>query len=167
MKLPVFPALRANYPTDLDGYKVKNEIGGEVTQAWLGDNTCVIRMSKAFNYAGTAHEIPKRADLLTVKGADKKNYAVRVAQFVAYLLDKYGAPDITKTGTGIAASAFAGKVGLIVWHIDGWNDATGHFTLWDGNNGLYEGTHDYFTDFPTTKPPLSQPWLTKVELWQC
>ncbi len=169
--LPPFAALVANYPADANGEDVKRNIGGELTQSWLGANTCVMRMSRAFNYAGKVHEIPRHhRGLLTVRGSDDKNYAVRVAEFIVYLNGKYGAPDISKTGSDIAQSVFSAKTGLIAWHISGWSDATGHFTLWDGSAGLYVGTHDYFNDFPTTAPRPSdpkQPYLTKVDLWIC
>ncbi len=84
--------------------------------------------------------------------------------------EKYGMPDIVKKGSDIALSQFSGKTGLIAWHITGWSDATGHFTLWDGSAGLYVGTHDYFHDFPTTAPGPGdppQPRLTEVDLWIC
>ncbi len=84
--LPPFRTLAANYPTSADGEQVKQDIAGEVTQSWLGVNTCVIRMSKALNYAGKVHQIPRHhSGLLTVRGDDKKNYAVRVAEFIVYL----------------------------------------------------------------------------------
>jgi hypothetical protein len=171
VRLPPFGTLTANYPTDANGEQVKREIGGEMTQSWLGTNTCVMRMSKAFNYAGKTHEIPRHhKGLLTVRGDDKRNYAIRVAEFILYLNEKYGAPDIVKRGNDISLLPFLGKTGLIAWHITGWSDATGHFTLWDGSAGLYVGTHDYFNDFPTADPKPGdpqQPRLTQVDLWIC
>ena len=81
--LPAFSLLSANYPIDPDSPKLIQQLGGELTQAWVGPNTCVMRMSKAFNYAGTDHEIPKsKPGLLTLKGGDKKNYAIRVIEFI-------------------------------------------------------------------------------------
>jgi hypothetical protein len=42
-----------------------------------------MRMSKAFNYAGKDHEIPRsKTGLLTLKGGDQKNYAIRVIEFI-------------------------------------------------------------------------------------
>jgi hypothetical protein len=163
--LPAYLVLKPNYPTDADPDKVKSDIGGEVNADWI-TNTCVVRISKAFNYAGGTYEIPRQHGLLTVKGADKKNYALRVAEFITFLRDKYGAADITKSGADIAKDSFLNITGIIAWHISGWSDATGHFTLWDGTQGLYEGSHRYF-DFPTSKPSGGGPWLTKVEFWKC
>jgi hypothetical protein len=164
--LPSFAALAAHYPTDDDPDAVKQDIGGEVDAKWI-TNTCVIRISKAFNYAGDAkYAIPRRDKLLTVKGADKKNYAIRVAEFIGFLRHQYGAPNVVRSGQNIAVDAFKDKRGIVAWHVSGWNDATGHFTLWDRDKGLYEGGHEYFK-MPRSKPPKPGPWLTKVELWEC
>ena len=71
LTLPTFEQLEKNYPTGSSFAQVKADIGGGVTQGWLGNNTCVIRMSKAFNYAGSGNAIPGGyAGILTVKGAD-------------------------------------------------------------------------------------------------
>jgi Type VI secretion system (T6SS), amidase effector protein 4 len=163
--LPSFQKLKSHYPTDSDPEKVKEDIGGAVDASWI-TNTCVIRVSKAFNYTGdTEDEIPKQDGLLTVKGADKKNYAIRVEEFIHFLRDEFGPPDVVRSDANISIAAFQNKTGIIAWHVSGWSDATGHFTLWDGSSGLYLGGHDYW-NFPTSKPDVG-PWLTKVELWQC
>ena len=153
-KLPPFATLAPNYPTDHDADRVKGSIGGEVDADWI-TNTCVVRVSKAFNYAGKPYEIPrKRSGLLTIKGSDQKYYAIRVQEF------------ITRSGSKISVDPFRGHTGIIAWQVRGWSDATGHFTLWDGEKGLYEGEHHYF-ELPTTKPDEGGPWVTKVELWYC
>jgi hypothetical protein len=124
-------------------------------------------MSKAFNYAGKAHEIPHSSKrLLTLKGRDGKNYAIRVPEFINYLHRHYCAPDIVKTGSAMTAASFSGKKGIIAWLIDGWHDARGHFTLWDGSKGLFEGEHHYFTDFGPSAPKTG-PHIVKVEFWTC
>jgi Type VI secretion system (T6SS), amidase effector protein 4 len=164
--LPAFALLSANYPTDPDSPKVIQQIGGELTQSWVGPNSCVMRMSKAFNYAGAAHEIPKSPKgLLTVAGADGKNYAIRVIEFIDYLHTHYRQPDLVKTGTGMKPESFTSK-GIIAWLIDGWSDARGHFTLWDGSQGLFEGEHHYFADFGPSAPQ-NGPHMVKVEFWNC
>jgi hypothetical protein len=165
-KLPPFATLVPNYPVDHDADKVKSGIGGAVDADWI-TNTCVVRVSKAFNYAGKTYEIPRKSSgLLTVKGGDQKNYAIRVQEFIKFLHRKYGAPNVTRSGGKISVDPFRGHTGIIAWHVRGWNDATGHFTLWDGAKGLYEGDHHYF-QLPTEKPEEGGPWLTKVELWYC
>lgn len=163
--LPKYDMLIKNYPTDSDPEKIKKAIGGAVDDPNI-KNTCVVRMSKAFNYTSDAEdEIPKRNGLYSVKGADKKNYALRVEEFVDFLTAEYGAPDLTKTGAAISASAFKNK-GIIAWHVDGWKDARGHFTFWDGTKGLYLAGQDFWA-LPTSKPVQAVPWLTKVEFWEC
>jgi hypothetical protein len=103
--------------------------------------------------------------MYTVKGADKKNYAIRVAEFNHFLRDRYGPPQVIRSGDDISIQPFLKKTGIINWHVSGWSDATGHFTLWNNDKGLYEGHERYF-DFPIKKPEAGA-WLTKVELWQC
>ena len=167
MKLPSFAQLSDNYPTTNDPAAVKSDIGGAADADYIS-NTCVLRISKAFNYAGQKRWlIPENPDgLLTVNGADKLNYAIRVQEFIDFLRDRYGSPDVVRSGDNITVQPFQALTGIIAWRVNGWSDATGHFTLWDGNKGLYEGTHHYF-DFPTKKPDGGGPWLTKVELWRC
>ena len=164
--LPSFSSLQTNYPTD-DSATVIQNIGGEVTQPWVGVNTCVMRMSKAFNYAGPAFKIPGSSQgFLTVKGADRLNYGIRVMEFIDFLQNTYKIPDIMKTGAAMTADTFKDKKGIIAWLIDGWSDARGHFTLWDGSTGLFQGGHDYFTDFgPGT--PSNKPHMTAVKFWTC
>jgi hypothetical protein len=165
--LPSFLALQKNYPTNPDSPKVIQQLGGELTQSWVGPNSCVMRMSKAFNYAGKAHEIPpSHKGLLSVKGKDGKNYAIRVIEFINYLHSHYRVPDIVKTGSAMKPESFDGKKGIIAWLIDGWSDARGHFTLWDGSQGLFEGEHHYFADFGPSAPQ-NGPHMVKVEFWTC
>lgn len=170
--LPTFDQLKKNYPTSDNPAQVKASIGGGVTEAWLGDNTCVVRMSKAFNYAsGSRFAIPgSHPGLRTVKGADKLNYAIRVTEFIDFLTHKYGAANIIKMGEAIEEEAFFGKTGIIAWRVDGWRSARGHFTLWDGYKGLYVGGLDYWA-LPKKKPqPVNgktPPYLVKSQLWLC
>src|SRR4051812_19358387 len=108
--LPSFSALQTNYPTNPDSLKVIQQLGGELTQSWVGTNSCVMRMSRAFNYAGKAHEIPEsHKGFLTVKGGDGKNYAIRVIEFINYLHRHYRVPDIVKTGSAMRPESFSGK----------------------------------------------------------
>ena len=166
MTLPSFATLKRKYPTNSDPDKVKKEIGGEAVESWI-TNTCVIRMSEAFNYCGEARcKIPKSHALLTIAGGDKLRYAIRVQEFIDFLRDNYGPPDVIRTGDKISKRPFLDKTGIIAWRVNGWTDATGHFTLWDGKKGLYVGDHDYFA-MPLTKPDGGGAWLTKAELWKC
>ena len=106
----------------------------------------------------------------TVRGADGKHYGYRVAEFHRFLIASYGPPSVASSGSSISIASFKGKTGIIEWDIGGWSDATGHFTLWDGNAGLYEGTHHYFQDFRNSPPQpgaAKAPYLKEVNLWIC
>lgn len=167
LALPSFATLKANYPTDPDSPKVIQQLGGELTESWIGPNSCVMRMCKAFNYAGKQYEIPGSSKgFLTALGADKKHYAIRVMEFIDFLHKKYKIPDLVKTGAAMTSASFSGKTGIIAWHIDGWRDARGHFTLWEKDQALFEGGHHYFTDFGPGAPAKG-PHMTKVEFWSC
>jgi Type VI secretion system (T6SS), amidase effector protein 4 len=113
LTLPSFVTLKRKYPTSSDPDKVKQEIGGEAVESWI-TNTCVIRMSEAFNYCGEARcKIPKSHALLTIAGGDKLRYAIRVQEFVDFLRDNYGPPDVIRTGDKISKRPFLDKTGII------------------------------------------------------
>ena len=141
MKFPVFDELWSAYPGG-EAPEVKKLIGGAVDADWIV-NTCTIRMSRAFNYAGAAWHIPlghRYADqkreprvLNTVRGGDGLRYAYRVAEFLKYLKERFGTPQVRvlkDRGAGMPAQ-FAGKRGIVVFNDCGWNDATGHVDLWN------------------------------------
>ena len=72
-----------------------------------------------------------------LKGGDENWYYYRVRNLKTYLNRKYGNPDFTYTITAKMTAAdiqkaITGMQGIIVFHISGWTDASGHFTLWDG-----------------------------------
>lgn len=107
---------------------VKRLIGGNVNLGWV-TNTCVIRISYCFNKCGSP--IPNgHPGLTTAKGGNGKRYAFRVSEFKPYLERSYKYPEVT----GKDRAAFAGKRGVIMFDVDGWSDATGHFDLWNGSS---------------------------------
>jgi hypothetical protein len=167
--LPTFAQLKKHYPTD-GSSQVKAALG--LTADWLGSNTCVMRMSKAFNYAAGANfAIPGNyPGMVTAKGSDKLNYAIRVQEFITYLSQHYHAANIIKEGDAIEKNAFLGHTGIISWSVVGFDDATGHFTLWDGLEGLYTGGINYWS-MPTRKLPLvhgvQREYVIKSQLWIC
>jgi hypothetical protein len=129
--LPSFRRLWNNYPTE-SSERVKEMIGGRVNATWI-TNTCTIRLSRAFNYAGD----PIRrgvAGLNAVSGSDRKWYAFRVREMEAYLLHEYGAPQVQAQSTNEQElrGAVRGKRGIIQFKVRGWSDATGHLDLWNG-----------------------------------
>lgn len=145
--LPNFEELTPNYPLSTDTDAVKAEIGGRVDQAHY-KNTCIIRVSKALNYA--KHPIPADSgDFKTRKGADGNWYGLGVQQFWEYMTKTYGKPTVyaeSKNGR-IPYDKFAGKAGIIGFRVKGWKDASGHFTLFNGCELLYvgEGGTNYWT----------------------
>jgi hypothetical protein len=59
-------------------------------------------------------------------------------------LDNYGKPTVTSKSP-LKRETFAGYRGIIGFRVSTFKDATGHFTLWDGEKLLYGGDdHDYF-----------------------
>lgn len=145
--LPNYEDLIKFYPTDSDAEKVKREVGADVDKSWY-ENTCVIRVSKALNY--TNHLIPKDSGAFkTRKDADDKWYGLGVQQFWEYLEKNYGKPLVyaekDKRSGRIPFEKFQGIRGIIGFRVKGWEDASGHFTLWNGFNLLYNsGNRDYF-----------------------
>ena len=77
-QLSNFDSMWNEYPLG-EAAAIKKRIGGNVDADWIA-NTCVVRVSRAFNYSG--HPIPNgRSSLVTVKGGDRLRYAFRVAEF--------------------------------------------------------------------------------------
>lgn len=60
---------------------------------------------------------------------------------IAFLKKKWGRPDAIVAWP--AGTELIGQQGLILFEIDGWNDAGGHATLWDGKM-CYD--HCYFNE---------------------
>jgi hypothetical protein len=131
MILPAFSSLWAKYPNGESG-TVKRLIGGNVNLPWV-TNTCVIRISRALNYAGSP--IPGNIpSLSTIKGGDGKRYAYRVREFHNFMISRVRAPDFTDN--------VAGHKGIIMFKVSCWADATGHFDLWDGSQCAHHGYFD-------------------------
>jgi hypothetical protein len=134
-KLMKYSALWEEYPDYIfypDSAEVKKMIGGDVDAKYI-TNTCAIRLSHALNYHG--FPVPGGfADLLTVRGADKKRYALRVKQMRPWLNYRIGKPDFDlkkKAGTAFDKALIAKRNGIIGFDI-AFGDATGHLDLWDG-----------------------------------
>ncbi|MEP6967170.1 MAG: T6SS effector amidase Tae4 family protein, partial [Pseudomonadota bacterium] len=115
MELPPFDALAPNYPVDTDPEAVKAAIGGQVNDD-IVTNTFVVRISKAFNYAGDSYHIPRTdGGLFTLRGADGLSYALRVHEFIEFLRARYGPPDIVALleNNTISSAPFTGSRGII------------------------------------------------------
>lgn len=123
--------------TLIGGYVEKNINNSEPSQKWT--NTCAVRMSYILNYAGFI--IPKIPGQ-TVSGADQRQYFFRVKNLITFLEAKWGKPDVVKYPPS-GGGALAGKKGVILFEVSGWDDAQGHATLFDGNT-CYD--HCYFNE---------------------
>lgn len=151
--LPSFKKVWNAYPRgprgeDLTAEQVKDKIGGNVDATWI-TNTCVIRLSYALNRAGFL--IPANArGLTTVRGGDDLRYAFRVREMESYLRRVVGPPKIVSTNRDEFAKKFSGKKGIIMFKVDTWSDATGHFDVWDGTKPAHD---EYFLE------------ASKVMLW--
>lgn len=138
-KLPNFQELTPNYPIAEKAAEVRKSIGGNVDKDHY-KNTCIVRVSKALNYA--KHPIPADSgDFKTRKGADGKWYGLGVQQFWEYMTKTYGKPTVYAENVNgrIPYEKFAGKAGIIGFRVQGWKDASGHFTLFNGCELLYIG----------------------------
>lgn len=109
---------------------VGKKIGGKVLaniDSGIFQNACPIRMSYVLNYSGV--HIPA-SGYSVVSGADKKWYMFRVNEMMTFLQKTFGSAD--KTAKSPQPADFAGMKGLIVVKGQGWSNAQGHVTLWDG-----------------------------------
>ena len=130
--------------------EAKHIIGGRAESDRI-TNTCVLRLSRAFNYSGNLIPRSRNDEILTIKGGDGLNYALRVREFTRYMKRKYGAPAVDYTYAGAsdedvaiaaeneAPTDFRGKQGVIIFDVDGWTDATGHVDLWNGTTCRHAG----------------------------
>jgi hypothetical protein len=141
MIIPAFSTLWHHYPRG-ESSTVKRLIGGNVNLGWV-TNTCVIRVSRALNYSGAA--VPgNMPGLSTIRGGDGKRYAYRVNEFQRFLTAHVRPPDVE--------GDVAGHKGVIMFKVDIWNDATGHFDLWNGSECAHKA---YFSE------------ASAVYLWEC
>jgi hypothetical protein len=150
-----FWAQYPDYTTDPDSAAVKRDIGGSVNEDWI-KNTCAIRMSRGLNYSGVPVPV-NFAGMLTVKGADAKHYALRVAEMRRWLPHVLGQPDFDqnkRSGDAFDKSTLSDFKGIIAFDIH-FSDATGHLDAWDGKVFSHEyGASDY--------------WIrsTRITLWR-
>ena len=97
-------------------------------------------MSYILNETGTnIPPIPRK----TVTGEDKKNYFYRVNDLVDFLHRHWGKPEVIKYPP---SGALAGQKGIILFEVQGWSNARGHATLFDGVR-CYD--HCYFNERET------------------
>lgn len=151
-----------SYP-NLPAGEVYALVGGEAHALYRENpqgyaNACALRLSRAFNYSGVP--ISKSSSGYKVKGADDKQYLLRVRDMIGFVRRNFGEPEKSVAPSGRDATAdFKGLQGVLVFSVSGWGDATGHVTLW---NGADCGDHCYFVhDQPTVSTTLVQFWELK------
>ena len=124
--------------------KVASIIGGTVAKniglappiGWR--NTCAIRMSYILNQSGVS--IPRTLGK-TVSGAEKKWYFFRVRDLIDFLTYRWGSADLILPFPVSRNEDMSARRGVILFEVSGWQDASGHASLWDGSR-CYD--HCYF-----------------------
>ena len=136
-------ATRIYDPKDPGG-AVKRIIGGKVAANVAPEGTwtnfCAVRMSYILNQ--TRVRIPFTTGK-TVSGANRDWYFHYVRDVITFLKGTWGNPDITAPYPPDGGGSLQGQQGLVLFEIDGWQDAVGHATLWNGRS-CYD--HCYFDE---------------------
>lgn len=159
---PKFSDVWSNYPLGLSAPNVYQLVGGNAYDLFKTNptgyaNACALRLSRSFNYGGLT--ITSKATGYKVKGADDKNYLLRVKDMMAFVQANFGEPDVRVVPNGEDKSSdFSGKKGILIFKVSGWGDASGHVTLWDGSDC---GDHCYFTH--PTQPNAK---TTEIFFWE-
>lgn len=159
-KRPKWVDMKKNYPDEsIKIFKLYEIIGGnfskfnnedEIKMSYLA-NSCAIRMSRGLNLSG--FKLPSSNKGFgekggVMKGGDGYYYWLRVKELNKYLAQKFGKPEFDKTLAPVSIDNINKKEtlssdewvkikemnGIISFDVSGWGDASGHFTLWDGEN---------------------------------
>ncbi|HEX5683715.1 MAG TPA: type VI secretion system amidase effector protein Tae4 [Ideonella sp.] len=127
--------------------RVASVVGGKVAanilppgQAGKWGNTCAVRLSYVLNKTGVL--IPHTPGK-TVSGADHRWYFHYVRDVIQFLQQRWGKPDLVASFPPTGGGELSGKKGLVLFEVEGWADATGHATLW---NGTVCYDHCYFNE---------------------
>ena len=129
-----------NDPNTYTNYQLFKEIGGALESSALnGDN-----VDKAYEYTcatRVCHALNKSGSKITQGFSGKSGkYILGVLSLATYL----GKPDVTVLGNAGTIngtnSQLSGQKGIIFFKI-AYNDANGHFALWDGNTLIGGGNH--------------------------
>lgn len=133
--------------------EVKEKIG-RPGEDWIV-NTCAIRVTYAMNSVpelkidrAVRSYANKSLSYLSHKpaAAGDRAYLYRVEELAAYMLGKFGKPQVAATRGMDMRAAVAGHKGVILFVVKGWTDATGHFDLWDGQKAAHEAYFDRASD---------------------
>lgn len=91
-------------------------------------NACSVRMSHMLNKAD--HKIP-RVRKKTVSGGNKDQYFYRVADMEAYLIERYGEPDLAINDGTANSFDLPDHPGIVLMDFPD-SSFTGHTTVWNG-----------------------------------
>lgn len=143
-------------------------VGGQAAEHYQEDpvsyaNACALRMSHGFNYGG--YVIPRGTiipgqSIYRVRGSDKLPYILRVNHVIHFIKHNWGSADMVLQPA--EAGRLAGRKGLIVMEVSGWGDATGHVTLWNGDQ-TGDGS-DYHN--PRNASYGARVSLTRILFWE-
>ncbi|QLE84476.1 hypothetical protein FLM48_04850 [Shewanella sp. Scap07] len=93
------------------------------------ENACAIRMSYVLNTIGVKVPYLKGK---TISGGRGNWYLYRVSDLIDFLYDTFGEPDTVVPSP--SASKLENFRGILVVEVQGWGDASGHATIWNGIN---------------------------------
>ena len=71
-----------------------------------------------------------------VTGEDNELYLLRVREMINFVENNLGKADVLiqpKNNEDVSLQ-IQNKKGIVIFKVTGWGDATGHVTLWDGND---------------------------------
>ncbi|OYO27477.1 hypothetical protein CD932_20075 [Janthinobacterium sp. PC23-8] len=144
-----FDALRDHYPTDPKA-ELFERMGGQwpaLVDDPLYANTCCVRLSIALKGAGVG--IPAQyKEAIEGDGTAIVLKVKTMGELVTALLGKPYWGMSKNPGQPVGAGTIPARAGILVYHV-AWNDATGHFDLWTGNdfvgNGNFGGIADGFS----------------------
>lgn len=162
---PSWKDMEKNYPGEsIESKDFYPMVGKEYVNSVRRDpdnyeNTCAARMSYALNRSGL--KLPRALKGGDIKGDDGYYYWLRVADLREKLKGQFGAADnmlvhrmLEKKPTEEQLKArvdkakgfikdISSKKGIVVFEVTGWNNASGHFTLWNGQDLKYVGPGEH------------------------
>ena len=161
---PKFEDMWGNLPSK--NIKAPDLIGGMVKFNFDNNpksfsNTCAIRMSRALNYSNSmVTPLPtEKTKGRAGTGADKKWYYYGVTELNSYLNRTFGPPDLTINSTNLRKNdirkIIQNETGIIFFRVSGWDDAVGHFDMWNGHSVK---NSEYFN-------PSGNASLYEIDLW--
>ncbi|WP_196588162.1 type VI secretion system amidase effector protein Tae4 [Aliivibrio fischeri] len=150
----------------LNAYLSYKKVGGYAYQLHVENpndyaNACALRMSWAFNHGG--YKIPSGTifsgrNIYRVKGKDERPYILRVEDMIFFIENKWGEPEIDNIKFLDISRKLLGRKGIIIYTISGWDDASGHVTLWNGN-GVEDESNYHNDDYYESK-------ISNIQFWE-